>query len=274
MKTLLDALQELFPDSSKTTLRRMLQSDRVRVNGAPERDAKRTLGDDDRIEIGSKATRAIDPRITILYEDDDLIAVNKSSGLLTVATADVKYETAEAFLTTYLGRPAHVVHRLDRDSSGVLVFAKNGDMRDRLQVLFADHDIERIYVAIVHGKLPEPRGTFHSFLVEDERTLRVKSVAGVVQGKEAITHYKTVASGRRFSMLDVTLETGRRNQIRVHLAEAGHPIVGDKMYGKDRDDPLGRLALHAKHLAFVHPRTKKKLAITTPVPDEFRDLKL
>jgi tRNA pseudouridine32 synthase/23S rRNA pseudouridine746 synthase/23S rRNA pseudouridine1911/1915/1917 synthase len=151
-------------------------------------------------------------------------------------------------------------------------------MRDRLQTLFAAHDIERIYVAIVHGKLEESSGTFRSFLAEDKE-LRVKSVAGPaqgkqVQGKEAITHYRTVASGRRFSMLEVTLETGRRNQIRVHLAEAGHPIVGDNMYGKDRENPLGRLALHARHLAFIHPRTRKRLEVTMPIPDSFREMQL
>ncbi|MEA2568882.1 MAG: rRNA synthase [Acidobacteriota bacterium] len=277
-QTLLEALQSLFPDSSKTTLRRMLQDDRVRVNGVPQRDAKRLVETGERVEVGSKASREIDPRITILYEDSDLIAVDKAPGLLTVASPEVRYETAEAFLNTYLGARhgesrVHVVHRLDRDTSGVLVFAKNGDMRDRLQTLFAAHDIERIYVAIVHGKLEEPSGTFHSFLTEDKE-LRVKSVAGVVQGKEAITHYRTTASGRKFSMLEVTLETGRRNQIRVHLAEAGHPVVGDNMYGKDRENPLGRLALHARHLAFIHPRTRKRLEVTMPIPESFREMQL
>jgi RluA family pseudouridine synthase len=282
-QSLLDALQTLFPDSSKTTLRRMLQDDRVRVNGVPHRDAKRIVEDGERVEVGSKASRTIDPRITILYEDDDLIAVDKAPGLLTVASPEVRHEHAEAFLNTYLGARhgetrVHVVHRLDRDTSGVLVFAKNGDMRDRLQALFAAHDIERIYVAIVHGKLPQPSGTFHSFLAEDKE-LRVKSVAGVVQqAKEAITHYRTTASGRRYSMLEVTLETGRRNQIRVHLAEAGHPIVGDNMYGREhpasREDPLGRLALHARHLAFVHPRTRKRLEVSMAIPESFRTLQL
>jgi RluA family pseudouridine synthase len=282
-QTLLEALQSLFPDSSKTTLRRMLQDDRVRVNGVPQRDAKRLVETGEHVEVGSKASREIDPRITILYEDSDLIAVDKAPGLLTVASPEVRYETAEAFLNTYLGARhgearVHVVHRLDRDTSGVLVFAKNGDMRDRLQTLFAAHDIERIYVAVVHGKLEEPSGTFHSFLAEDKE-LRVKSVAGggqgkQVQGKEAITHYRTIASGRRFSMLEVTLETGRRNQIRVHLAEAGHPIVGDNMYGKGREDPLGRLALHARHLAFIHPRTRKRLEVTMPIPESFRTMQL
>jgi len=264
--TLLEVLQRRFPDSSKTTLRQMLQSDRVRVNGAPERDAKRMIGDDDRVDIASKSER-LDPRVRILYEDDDLIVIDKAAGLLTVANEQVLYETAEAFLNAY--RPVQVVHRLDRDTSGVLVFAKNAHVRERLQELFAVHDIERIYVAIVHGKLKPPAGTFRSMLAED-RELKVRSGA---EGKEAITHYRTIASGRRYSMLEVTLETGRRNQIRVHLSEAGHPVVGDMMYGK-RDDDFGRLALHAKRLGFVHPRTGKKVVFESDLPREFRELQL
>jgi RluA family pseudouridine synthase len=251
----------------------MLQNDRVRVNGAPERNAKRELGPEDVLEVGANVHR-IDPRVRILFEDADLIVVDKAEHLLTVPTEEVKYETVETFLNAYLGdaRIQHV-HRLDRDTSGVLVFAKNTFMRDHLQELFARHDIERVYVAIVYGKLRESSGTFRSILAED-RNLRVRSVADPAEGKEAITHYRTIASGRRYSMLEVTLETGRRNQIRVQLAEAGHPIVGDTMYGRGRDLELARLALHAKHLGFVHPRTGKKVAFDAELPKAFRELKL
>jgi 23S rRNA pseudouridine1911/1915/1917 synthase len=273
-KTLLEVLRERFPDSSNTTLRKMLQSDRVRVNGEAERDAKRQIGAGDRLEVGSRS-RPIDPRITIIHEDQDLIVIEKAAGLLSVASPAEKGETAESFLNDYLGRGnrVHVVHRLDRDTSGVLVFAKDGDMRERLQVLFAAHDIERLYVAIVHGTLDDPSGTFRSFLAED-RALRVRSIANPDEGKEAVTHYRTVAAGARYSMLEVTLETGRRNQIRVHLAEAGHPVVGDAMYGKGLENPLGRLALHAARLGFVHPGTGKKLSFSAAIPKAFHDLKL
>jgi 23S rRNA pseudouridine1911/1915/1917 synthase len=276
---LLDVLQQQFPDSSKTTLRKLLQNDRVHVNGAAERDAKRAIERTDRVEVAARAARqSLDRRLTILYEDTDLIVVDKPTGLLTVASPDERTETAEAFLDAYLGARAgqtraHVVHRLDRDSSGVLVFAKDADMRDRLKDLFATHDIDRIYVAIVHGRLAEPAGTFHSFLAED-RALQVRSVADTGQGKEAITHYRTVTAGDRYSLLEVTLETGRRNQIRVHLSEAGHPIVGDAMYGKGREDPLGRLALHARLLAFVHPGKGNKMTFHSLVPEAFTKLKL
>ncbi len=204
--------------------------------------------------------------------------IHKTAGLLTVASPTERKETAEAFLNSYLGARrgesrVHVVHRLDRDSSGVLVFARNADMRERLQALFAAHAIERVYVAVIHGRLPEPNGTFRSHLTED-RSLHVRSTADEREGKEAITHYRTLASGPRYSMLEVTLETGRRNQIRVHLAEAGHPVVGDTMYGKGRENPLGRLGLHARQLGFVHPRTGETLTFAVPMPDAFRDLRL
>ena len=266
---LLDVLQERFPDSSKTTLRTLLQNDRVRVNGSPERDAKREIAPEDRVEIAAKSDR-LDPRVRILFEDADLIVIDKAEGLLSVPTAEVRHETAETILNGYT--PVHHVHRLDRDTSGVLVFAKNTWTRDRLQELFAMHDLDRVYVAIVQGKLPQ-RGTFRSFLVED-KNLRMRSVQNPAEGKEAITHYRTVASGRRYSIVEVTLETGRRNQIRVHFADAGHPVVGDLMYGKGREDDFGRLALHAKHLGFVHPRTREKVEFTSEPPRAFRELKL
>ncbi len=265
--TLLEALRRRYPDSSSTTLRQWMQSDRVRVNGAPERNARREVSESDRIEVVAKSEK-IDPRVRILFEDDDLIVADKSEGILTVPSEQVRYETAQTFLEKYLNRELHVVQRLDRDTSGVLVFAKNAWIAERLRELFAAHDIDRIYIAIVHGKLKPPSGTFRSLLSEGD-DLRVRSAAG---GKEAITHYRTIASGRSHSMLEVTLETGRRNQIRVHLSEAGHPIVGDTMYGKGRE--LGRLFLHAKLLGFVHPRTGVKVSFTAELPREFREVQL
>ena len=276
--TLLEVLQRLFPDSSKTTLRQMLSSDRVRVNGAPARDAKRTVTANEKVEVTQKAARPIDPRVRIVYEDGDIIVVDKAAGLLTVPSPEVRYETAETFLNAYLGGREddpriHHVHRLDRDTSGLLVFAKNTYVRDRLQKLFEAHEIDRVYVAIVEGKLREPSGTFRSILAED-RDMRIRSIVDPAQGKEAITHYRTIASGRRYSILEVTLETGRRNQIRVHLSEAGHPILGDTMYGRGREESLGRLGLHAQVLGFAHPRSGEKVRFASEAPRAFRELKL
>jgi 23S rRNA pseudouridine1911/1915/1917 synthase len=276
VRTLLDRLQELFPDSSKTTLRQMLQNNRVRVNGRTERDAKRLLETLDRIDVGAKhEVREPDAPIQVLRQDEHLIVVNKAAGILTVPGRSSSEESVEEFLNRHLhARPGesrvHVVHRLDRDTSGVLVFARNTHVRDRLGELFEGHDIERVYVAIVHGKVSPPAGTFRSFLAED-RELRVRSVREE-EGKEAITHYRTIASNERFTMLEVTLETGRRNQIRVHFSDNGHPVIGDTMYGKGLGDPIRRLGLHAKMLGFVHPMTGAMVRVTAPPPEEFEGL--
>jgi RluA family pseudouridine synthase len=278
-QTLLELLERRFPDSSRTTLRQMLAADRVLVNGRPERNAKRAVGSTDAIEIGAKR-RLPDPRTTILHEDADLIVIDKPAGLLTVPSARESEQTAVTLLEAYRRGGArrgtarlHVVQRLDRAASGVLVFAKNAWAKGKLEALFKTHEVERVYLAIVHGRIAPPAGTFRSWLAED-RALFVKSVRDPSAGKEAITHYRTLGAGARYSRLEVTLETGRRNQIRVHLAEAGHPIVGDTRYGPGRKNPLGRLGLHAASLGFRHPRTGRQVTFEVPVPHAFRELKL
>jgi RluA family pseudouridine synthase len=274
---LLDALAWLFPDSSKTTLRQMLQSGRVRVGGEIEKDARRLIEPDEVIEVGGKTTgdRALPAGLIILHEDTDVIVVLKAHGLLTVPTEREREETAQAYLNNYLKarreERIHVVHRLDRETSGVLVFAKNFHARERLKEQFMLHSVERLYVAIVEGHLDPPSGTFRSNLLEMP-DLKMESVAGGhPDSKHAVTHYRTIADVKDYSMLEVTLETGRKNQIRAHLSEAGHPVVGDRMYGS-QTNPLGRLGLHAKILGFDHPVSGKRLVFTAPVPKVFRDL--
>jgi 23S rRNA pseudouridine1911/1915/1917 synthase len=277
MKPLLDVLRARFPEASGRTLRQMLENDRVRVDGVVERVAKRLVAPDATVEVVPRRP-PLDPRVRILWEDDHLVVVEKAEGLLSVPSPLVLHETAETLLDRQAGgRPGDQrifhVHRLDRDTSGVLVFAKSEFVRDRLQELFAAHDLERVYDAIVHGKPDPPRGTLRTFLSEGD-DLRVRRVADATLGKEAVTHYRTTASGRRYARLEATLETGRRHQIRVQLADLGHPVIGDRAYGKADDDPLGRLALHARHLAFVHPVTRKRVAVSAEAPAAFRDLTL
>lgn len=277
MRSLLDALQELLPDSSKTKLRQLLQHDQVLVNGKPERSAKRELAARDCVEIAGKSSR-LDSRLRLLFEDADILVVEKPEGLLTVPAEKGRAENTEALLNVYLGarhgemRAFHV-HRLDYDTSGVLVFAKNAFAHARLQEQFARHTIDRRYIALVRGKMTPEKGTLRAFLAEGA-DLRVRLVADPAQGKEAITHYRTLDAGPRVSRLELTLETGRRHQIRVQLSHAGHPVLGDAMYDKDGPNPLRRLALHAKHLAFAHPRSGKKLAFTVEPPQTFLDAKL
>lgn len=272
---LLDALAQLYPDSSRTTLRQMLQNGRVRVNGDTEKDAKRVVDPDEILEVIARSDqRVLPPGIAILHEDRDVIVILKSQGLLTVATEREREATAQAYLNAYLGSAGEdrvqVVHRLDRDTSGVLVFAKNFFARERLKEQFMIHSVERIYVAIIEGAIDPPEGTIESNLFE-QRDLKMVSVDVHPDAKHAVTHYRTIAVKGPFSMLEVTLETGRKNQIRAHLAEAGHPVAGDKMYGA-KTNPLGRLGLHAKLLGFDHPTSGKHLVFTAALPKSFRDV--
>ncbi|MGZ5494762.1 MAG: RluA family pseudouridine synthase [Thermoanaerobaculia bacterium] len=274
--SLIDALAELFPDSSRTTLRQMLQTGRVRVDGEPEIDAKRQLRPGASVHVLSRSEAVVlPPTLTLLHEDDDVLVVIKANGLLTVATERETENTAQALLSEYVrqksGGRIHVVHRLDRETSGVMVFAKNFKAREVLKEKFAEHDIDRMYVAIVEGKMHPASGTIESSLLE-RPNLRMESVKRHhPEGKLSITHYKTVETGGPYSMLEVTLETGRKNQIRAHLSEAGHPVVGDHFYGS-KVNPLDRLGLHAKILGFEHPSTGKRMTFTAPVPRVFSEL--
>lgn len=277
--TLLDVLRRRFPDSSARTLRQMLESDRVLVNGVPERIARRPVAESDRVEVVSRGERPLDPRLRLLHSDAAVVVVDKAAGLLTVPSEGGREASAETILDAWAGgtpgRPRIFhVHRIDFDTSGVLVFARTTAARDRLQRRFAAHDIERVYVALVHGAPDPPRGTLRSFLAED-RDLRVRQVPATAPGaREAVTHYATLAAGARFARLELALESGRRHQIRVQLAAAGHPVVGDPMYGGGAADPLGRLALHATRLGFVHPTTGVAMTFESPPPRSFLDLAL
>ncbi|HEY6843417.1 MAG TPA: RluA family pseudouridine synthase [Thermoanaerobaculia bacterium] len=273
--SVLEFLAGMQPDSSKTTLRQLLQNERVRVNHEVEKNAKQLLEPGDQVEILSKSDeRSLPEGLTILHEDTDVIVVLKANGLLTVATERERENTAQAYLNAYLGAAGeeriHVVHRLDRETSGVLVFAKNFHARERLKDQFAEHSVDRIYVAIVEGALEPTSGTIQSNLIE-RKDLRMQSVDAHPDAKHAVTHYRTIETSGPYSMLEVTLETGRKNQIRAHLSEAGHPVAGDQFYGATTN-PLHRLGLHAKLLGFIHPTTGKRMTFTAPLPKSFREL--
>jgi RluA family pseudouridine synthase len=274
-KILLDVLAGLFPDSSRTTLRQMLQGGRVRVGGEVEKDAKRLIEEGEAVEVGPRAIRrALPEGLELLHEDEAVLVVLKANGLLTVATERERETTAQAYLNLYLKEKGeervHVVHRLDRETSGVLVFAKTFAAREALKEQFAAHSVDRLYVAIVEGTMAPPNGTFRSNLIE-RRDLRMQSVASHPEAKHAVTHYRTIAEHGGWSMLEVTLETGRKNQIRTHFAEAGHPVAGDRLYGSEVN-PLGRLGLHAKLLGFDHPISGERMTFTAAVPKVFREL--
>jgi tRNA pseudouridine32 synthase/23S rRNA pseudouridine746 synthase/23S rRNA pseudouridine1911/1915/1917 synthase len=208
----------------------------------------------------------------IIYEDDDIIVINKPAGLLSVGTPTDKIRTAQYILTDYVrkGNPKSrrqifVVHRLDQWTSGVLLFAKSEDVKFQLQAQWKD--TQKKYLAVVHGQLTPKEGMITSYLAENKAYV-VYSTSDRTKGKLAHTAYKTLKETPQFSLLEITLLTGRKNQIRVHLADRGHPIVGDRKYGR-KDDPSKRLALHAKSISFTHPTTEQPMAFETKTPGEF-----
>jgi 23S rRNA pseudouridine1911/1915/1917 synthase len=213
-------------------------------------------------------------RILVVWEDDDIVAIEKPAGLLTMATATEKARTAYATLRGYLNskRPPEklfIVHRLDREASGLLVFAKSVEAKERLQDQFKDHSARREYVAVVQGKLKEDAMTIRSNLAENA-AFKVYST-WTKQGKTAITHVRVLKRTAKTTLVAVRLETGRKHQIRVHLAESGHPIVGDSVYGGTRS-PIRRLALHGERLEFKHPTTGQRVVLRSPYPKEFDSL--
>jgi 23S rRNA pseudouridine1911/1915/1917 synthase len=252
----------------------MLSQGRVRINGSGCAIAAHPVQKGDSIEIGPRTAPAkIAGGLEILYEDGDILLVHKPEGLLTVATPDEKERTAFAFIREYLrkGRTRQklfIVHRLDKLASGILVFAKSEKVQSLLQEVFSRHEIHRKYWAIVEGVVSNDRGTIKSSLAED-RSLRMHSTENPKHGKPAVTHYRVLRRLHALTVLEVTLETGRKNQIRVHLSEIGHPIVGDRAYGSTKN-PLDRLGLHAFLLGFEHPTRGTPLEFKTDPPPEFR----
>lgn len=264
---LIEALAQLSPQSSKNTLRSWIKEGRVQVNDVTVKNASTLVLKDQCVSLGQRK-KVIRPGIPILYEDRDLVIIDKPSGLLSVASAFEKGETVQALLKAhYHPRKIFVVHRLDQDTSGVMVFALNQEACDRLKALFEVHDIQRAYTAIVEGQVLSSAGTWQSYQYEDSQYM-VHETPDPTQGRLAITHYQTIATSKRYSWLQLRLETGRKNQIRVHCQSAEHPVVGDKKYGA-QTNPLKRLCLHAHLLAFQHPFTKKFLKFESPVPEEF-----
>lgn len=264
---ILEALVLMSPTSSKNTLRSWIKEGRVQVEETTVPNTSLVVLKNQMVTVGQRK-KIVRPGLPILYEDDDLVIIHKPSGLLSVSTAFEKGETIHALLKAhYRPRKVFVVHRLDQDTSGVMVFALNQKTCDKLKELFEVHAIERAYTAVVEGQITSPSGTWQSFQYEDSQ-YHVHETLDEGLGRLAITHYQTVAATKRYSWLVLRLETGRKNQIRVHCESAGHPVVGDKKYGA-QSNPIKRLCLHAHLLAFLHPFSKKTLRFEVPVPEEF-----
>jgi len=213
--------------------------------------------------------------LEIIYEDRDIIVVDKPAKLLTMGTDREKDKTAYYILTDYVRKGSRksqnrifIVHRLDRDTSGVLIFAKNEKAKLSLQNQW--QDTQKQYLAVVHGTPPQKEGLISSYLAENKAYV-VYSTTDASKGKLAKTSYKVLKETGRYSLLELGLLTGRKNQIRVHLADIGCPVVGDRKYGNPKD-VYTRLALHAKSISFLHPSTSRRVTIETKMPSYFEKL--
>ena len=223
-----------------------------------------------------KPPKRYQPRgLSILYEDRDILVVNKVSGLLTVSTEKVRENTAYYLLTDYVRkgnqkshRRLFIVHRLDKDTSGVLLFAKSPQAKRFLQEAW--HDFSKTYYAIVHGAMEKPEGVITSILAEN-KAHKVYSIADPRKGKLAKTGYRVVRTSKTRSLLEIDLLTGRKNQIRVHLAEQGCPVVGDTRYGR-KENGVKRLALHAASITIRHPHSKEPMTFEAGLPPYFESL--
>jgi len=257
----------LFPDASRTAVRGWLAAGRVRVDGAVVRRGDAEIAAGARVTLGAPAA-PFPSALSLVHEDDDLIVVDKPAGLLTIATERERERTVYRLLFDYVRPGARtatrlfIVHRLDRETSGLLVFAKLPAVKRALQAQFAARAVERGYVAVVEGRVRDDAGTLRDRIVEDPTTLRVRTGRG---GREAITDYRVRERRARSTVLELRLRTGRRGQIRAQLAALGHPIVGDRAFGASTD-PVRRVCLHASLLAFTDARARPQRFSSPPPP--------
>ena len=267
---LLDSLSNFKKDLSKKTIKNYIKNEMVSVNEKIVTNGNIELKDGDMVEISYMKKVIPHFDLEILYEDDYLIAINKPCGLLSIANDKEKIVTAYRMVSDYVKKNSNkyifVVHRLDEDTSGILLFCKNQNIRDKMQDNWNTIVKKRGYLAIVDGKI-SGNGTIHTYLMEDKKQF-VHSTKNKM-GKEAITHYSVIKNNNNYSLLQVFIDTGRRNQIRVHLSERGYPVVGDKKY-KCKTNPIKRLCLHANILEFIHPVSKKIIHIESKIPSEMK----
>ena len=261
--TLMPFLLQALHDQSRTAVKSFLAHKLVQVNNRVTTQFDTPLKPGDTVTVGMNKNAAPfhHPMLNILYEDEHLLVVEKASGLLSMGTERDKTKTAYYILNNYVKNKdprnhIFILHRLDKETSGVMMFAKNKKVQEILQKNWNEMIRERKYVAVIEG-CPQPeQGQVKSYISEN---------------KALIVHYTTLKSNRQFSLVELELETGRKNQIRVHMQEIGHPVTGDPKYGATKN-PLHRLALHAFKLTFTHPVTGKEMKFETPIPTKFMTL--
>lgn len=285
----LDAyLAQALPSLSRSRLKSLIEEGLVLLGGRPAKASSRLKGGE-AVTVDVPPQRPLQARaqklpLSVLYEDDELLVLDKAAGMVVHPAAGnwegtlvnaLLHRVAQLAGVGDRARPG-LVHRLDKDTSGCLVVAKTEPALRALQAAFKEHQVEKIYLALVHGS-PGAQGTIRT-LFGRHPVHRKRFTGKVREGKPAVTHYRVLEKFEGAALVEITLETGRTHQIRVHLSEAGHPLLGDKLYGGHRKAPpnvasaakaLGRQALHAARLAFPHPRTGQRVTFEAPLPEDF-----
>ena len=263
---------------SRNSVKSLLSHRQVMVNGKVTTLFNTALKAGDTVLVSSARgnIELTHPKLKIIFEDQYLIVVEKKEGLLTVSTGKSDETTAFSILKNYVKKASpqnriYVVHRLDRETSGIIMFAKTREIQLALQENWHRVITRRVYVALVECKVEKPKDTIVTWLTENEKSLKIHSSNVDNGGQQAVTHYRTLKTNDNFSLLEVELETGRKNQIRVHMQDIGHPIAGDKKYGSEIS-PIGRMGLHARVLAFIHPMSLENVTFETQMPKKFSSL--
>lgn len=273
-KELMIFLLEALPSKSRQNIKSLLSNKQIDVNGRQQSQYNFLLRPGDEVRVKWMRDQEVKSfkGFSIIFEDEHLIVIDKHSGVLSIATEGERQYTAYNFLSKHVKRdnPANkifVVHRLDRETSGLMIFAKNAEVQHKLQDNWKQLITERTYIAVTEGVFEEKKGEISSYLHENN-VFVVFSNQNPDGGKKAVTHYEVIKSNQKYSMLQVRLDTGRKNQIRVHMQDIGHSIINDKKYGSTTN-PIDRLGLHSRVLGFIHPMTQQPMRFVTPIPRKF-----
>lgn len=274
---LLEFLYAAMPERKKTAVKSLLKYGHVMTAGEVVRQFDHPLTPGMTVSVNFTRPFVVfyNRRVKLVYEDDDIIVINKGYGLLSMGNDKIKDGTAYSIIREYIKtkdprNKLFIVPRLDQHTSGLMVFAKSIEAKEALQHNWNNMVLRRQYVCVVEGKVLQLQGEVRGLLAENSQHI-VYVTDDPKVGKPALTRYSVVKSANGYTLLEVELETGRKNQIRVHMKELGHPIVGDRKYGA-KTSPINRLALHAMTLRFVHPITKKLMDFSTPVPNSFQSM--
>ncbi len=292
---LMPFLLQNLKNKNRDNIKSLLRNKQVFVNGKNISQFNHQLNPGDKVTIGSDRPVDSGPsrnlnivyeddfvinsieskykNYNIVYEDDFIIVIDKHSGLLSISTDSENYATAYSILSNHVKRQKatnriFIIHRLDRDTSGLMMFAKSEKIQTLLQKDWKNNVRERLYSVLVEGKVEEKEGTLKSYIYES-KSLIMHSTQNPEKGDLAITHFKTIKTNESYSLLEIKLATGKKNQIRLHMQSMGHSVAGDKKYGA-HTNPIGRLGLHASVLEFIHPVSGKVLRFESRIPAKFR----